>query len=123
MHPCPNFFEMCSKLTCILESILQFQDLMCIHWNSGYASERSVAIISMKKHVEKKCENDKIINALTSSAMPKGLKEQRRQLKYMMTELFPWLRKIVSQPLTRSRVLLRCITVKAYKRWLYNYKL
>lgn len=53
MHPCPNFFEMCSKLTCILESILQFQDLMCIHWNSGYASERSVAIISMKKHVEK----------------------------------------------------------------------
>lgn len=29
-------------------------------------------------------------NAVTSSATPKGVKDYKRQLKVMITELFPW---------------------------------
>lgn len=34
-----------------------------------------------------------IWNALASSATPKGRKDQRRQVEWMMTELFSWIKK------------------------------
>lgn len=46
-------------------------------------------------------------NALICSAAPKGLNNQRRQLKCMMTKLFIWFRKTTSQHLTKSRTLSR----------------